>query len=726
MNAPTSRPTVRMQPPDPATLVACAWRYKWVALVAGCLLGALGAGAANVVIDAQFKATAMVRMSGPSGLIETRFESSAAQREFRATQQELFRMPHVLKRALESPSVKDLGVLGNDPDSIEDLSDILTVELPRSSEILRISVQHDRADVAFMLVNAVTEAYLQEIRRAHDEDIQKRLAILEQLHAAAEERLTRAWDELKPLAARLGSGDPATVSLQAQAEFENYRDFHRRLRDLQSQKREAERLIKSIRESPEMLTKEMPEDASMHSVRYAMFEAKLKREEVEAKYGPNHPEVAAAIRVENMLREVYQKSMAEENEKPKSREEELLAEPLATIAQLTNEEQALEAMIQDIDERKQLLGGENAAKLEILRNDIERLEKESDRLWQTRENLQVERHADQRVQLVSLATLPTVRDTSKRKKMTLVAAVAGFGFAFCLVALGEFLTGRLHSGREATQRTGLEILASLPQLPKKIAKPIEQARQRADPLTTQLDLFVARLTHHPQVTASRVIMVTCPHWTSERERVAVHLANALARTGQRTVLVNFDLREPPPALEFPNAAALLPVESRQPLPEPAAAATDDRSPAADAVWKDGYAENESSYAPPAAGHNSLRVDSDPRSMASRHQFPAEMPLVGTGIANLDFLQPIRGASEPLPVIAHPQLPELMEALKERYAYVVIDVPGVLEYPDAAHLGPLADVTVLSLKRNRSVAGSVVKARALLAHQERPVFGTMLD
>jgi len=715
-----------MQPPDPATLIACVWRYKWLALLAGCVFAGLGAAAAQYVIDAQFKATSMVRLAGPSGVVETRFESSAAQREFRATQQELIRMPHVLQRALESPAVKALGEFGSDPDSIEDLTDILDLELPRSSEILRISVHHDRADIAFLLTNAVTEAYLQEMRRAHDEDVQKRLAILEQLHADAEERLRKAWDELKPLATRLGSGDPTTVSLQAQAEFENYRDYHRRLRDLESKKRESERLVKSIRESPETLTKEMPEDASMHSVRYAMFEAQLKREEAESKYGPNHPEVTAAIRVENMLREVYQKSMAEKTEKPKSREEELLAEPLATLAQLTNEEQALKAMIQDIDERKQMLGGENAAKLEILRNDIDRLEKESDRLWQTRENLQVEKHADERVQLVSLATLPTQRDTSKRKKMTLVAAVAGFGFAFCLVALGEFLTGRLHSGREATQRTGLEVLASLPRLPAKIAKPVDKER-RVDPLTTQLDLLVARLTHHPQVASPRAIMVTSPRWTSERERVAVHLANALARTGQRTVLVNFDLREPPPAIEFPNAAAMIPVESRRSLPESAPAAGGHRAlAAAEADGEDEAGEAESSYGAVAAGRHSLRIDSDPRSTSSRHQFPAEMPLVGTGVANLDFLQPIRGASEPLPVIAHPQLPELMDALKDRYAYVVIDVPGVLEYPDAVHLSRLADVAVLSLKRNKSIAGSTFQARESLAQQGRPVFGTMID
>jgi Mrp family chromosome partitioning ATPase len=103
-----------------------------------------------------------------------------------------------------------------------------------------------------------------------------------------------------------------------------------------------------------------------------------------------------------------------------------------------------------------------------------------------------------------------------------------------------------------------------------------------------------------------------------------------------------------------------------------------------------------------------------------------MPLVGTGVANLDFLQPIRGTSEPLPVLAHPQLPELLDALKVRYAFVVIDVSGVLEYPDAAHLGRLADVALLSLQRNQSVARSVIQARDALAQHGSPVFGTMID
>jgi Mrp family chromosome partitioning ATPase len=71
------------------------------------------------------------------------------------------------------------------------------------------------------------------------------------------------------------------------------------------------------------------------------------------------------------------------------------------------------------------------------------------------------------------------------------------------------------------------------------------------------------------------------------------------------------------------------------------------------------------------------------------------------------------------------LPELVESLKGRYTYVVIEVPGVLEYPDAVHLSCLADVSLLSLQRNTSVAGSVVQAQAALAQHGRPVFGTMI-
>jgi Mrp family chromosome partitioning ATPase len=472
-----------------------------------------------------------------------------------------------------------------------------------------------------------------------------------------------------------------------------------------------------------MLTSEAPEDASMHSVRYAMFQAKLKREQALSQWGPDHPNVRAAMQEENLLLEYYQKTSAEKIQKPQSRQEELLAEPLATIARLSSEEQSLESLIQEIDDRMVLLGGDNSAKLEILRNDIARMERLSDRLWQTQENLQVERHADQRVQLVSYASLPTQRDTSKRKKLTLLLAAGGFGFAILLIALGEFLTGRLHSVHEVMQRTGLEILMTLPQLSQKIAKPVGRHAAPRDPVATRLDMLVARLTHHGQEKSPRTILVTSARWPQERECVAAHLAAALARTGHRTVLANFDLRDPQPELEFPEAAAFS-GESR--CSESVAAS----QPVlvAEARWNGALPDNDGSrgFSRRVPARDPLRIESDYRnSAAARHELPAEMPLIGTGVRNLDLLQPLRDGEDPLPILTHPQLPELIDALKQRYTYVVIEVPGVLEYPDAMHLGRLADVSLLSLRRNLSVAKSIVQAQEALVQHGRPVYGTMI-
>jgi capsular polysaccharide biosynthesis protein len=437
----------------------------------------------------------------------------------------------------------------------------MQVELRSNSEILRIAVEHDRADVAFFLANAVTEAYLIETTRESEEAQAKRLAVLEQLHASTEERLSNAWVEFRQLARQLGSGDLGALSLQAQAEIENYRDANRRLREVRAEKREIEREVRLIRESPELVTAEIPDEGTS-SIRYALFQAKLRKEHALSKWGPNHPEVRAAQQNEDLFLEFYQKALLKDEEQQeqrpkKTREEEVLAEPLAALARITAEEQALETMIEEIDQRVQLLGGDSIPRLEVIRNGINRMERLSDRIWNTREDSSVERHADNRVQLVAYASLPSQPDTSKRKKISLALAAGGFGFAFVLLAMGEFLTGRLHSAREATQRTGLTVLASLPRLPVEVrnSPEVRTLHVRSNPLNTQMDMLVAQLRHNPNAPDPRTILVTCSRWPREREHVAVHLAAALARTGQRTVFVNFNLRSQPAHVVFPNAIA---------------------------------------------------------------------------------------------------------------------------------------------------------------------------
>lgn len=689
--APTSAIAAKLPAPDLTTLLECAWRHKWLSLVAGSLVAVLCAAGGWFGVPARYKAIAMVRLGGPQGLIEKPNESSNAQREFRSTQQELIRMPHVLRRALESPKVAALDELHDNPDAFDLVSSRLELELPRGSEILRIGVQHDRAEIAFVLANAVTEAYLEEVHRADQEDIEKRTGTLDKLHATTEERLGKTWSELQSLARQLGSGDPAALSLQAQAEIENYRSYARRLRDLRTEKRESERLVKSIQDSPEMLSKEVSENTSQNSVRYAMFTAKLKREQALARWGPDHPEVKAATREENLLSEYYQKSAAEDKPEPRSRKEELLSEPLAAIARLSHEEQALESMIKEIEDRLQILGGDNTSKLEILRNEISRMEKLSDRLWQTREHLEVERHADNRVQLVSYASLPGRRDLSKRNKLTLILAAAGFGLTLFLIVAFELLTGRLHSLRDAGKRTGLEMLGALPPLPGKLVNTgtSDLHPQAADPqaltppaphaapdapakLRAELDMLVARLLHHPTLGKPQTILVASAASNHERANFAAHLAQTLARAGKKTIVVDLDLRDCVPQRVF--------------------------------------------HQPSSGGLTELLHRN-----VNAHDLQLQ-----NGIPNLKFLPVGRYPQEPLTVLTHSRLEDLLKQLKQDFEFVILDTAPVTEFPDAVHVGRLADVALLSIRKNISCSARVVQARERLERIGLPVMGALIQ
>ncbi len=717
MAAPSSPSATKPPPPDLLVLIECVWLHKWKALAAACLLAALFGTLAHLAIRARFKATVLVRLAAPSGIVERPNESPAAERGFRNTQGELLHMPHVLKRALEAQPVKDLGILKSDSEGIETLSRMLLVELPKTTEIMRIAIEHERADVAFVLVNAVTDAYLNEVRRGTEEEFEKKIAALDTLQSGTEERLAKSWDELQVLAKELGAGDPASASLQAQAEIENYRDFAKRLRDLQAEKREAERQIRAIKSAPEGLTKEMPEEASMQSVRYAMFQAKLKREKALAKWGPNHPEVRAAETEERLLAAYYQKTGEEAAAPKKSRQEELLAEPLAKVAQLTSEELALETSMREIEKRRETLGGDNVARLEIVRNGIMRVEQLCDRLWQTRETLEVERHADKRVQLVSYATLPQSRDTSKQKKLTMVGAAGGFGLAFMLVGILELLTGRLHSKRDFARRTEIEVLGYLPKLPARIPhnEAICDAVERH--LLLELDMLVGALTNHPRIPDARVFMVTSATEEREREGVALHIAGALARMGKKTVLVDLDLRGKHKTANFEHessigvsellrsSAANAPSDGENALPAP-----EDSAASARSLIAAPYASAENRQLTESRSYQAISLDGLDLS---------------TDMEDLDYIPTGGSVAKTLPLLTDLRLRELVDELKREYTYVVLDVAAAARYPDAVHLAWMVDAAILSAGRNVSRANRILEAQARLTASGLPVFGLMV-
>ncbi|PHS14116.1 MAG: hypothetical protein COA78_06140 [Blastopirellula sp.] len=635
---------------DLFVMVESAWRYWWGCIVLGGICSVIGIFICNF-IPIKFRATALLKLESPNGLIEQFHESSAAQREFRHTQKTILQMNHILSRVLDTQEVsliRNRGIKIGDPDELESL---LEVKLPRSSQIMEVSFQHDDAETAAVLTNTLVKIYLEEISAVGSAQQSKQIKTLEKLHQDAEVRLGVAWNRLQVLAREIGSGNPATLSLQTQAEIENYRAYSRQLRVVRSELRDSLRIVRAIRESPEILAEEMPEDASMHSVKFAMFSARLSKEEAILKWGPEHPDVIAALHKERLLREYYQKSASKEITENQSTEERLLTEPLASIKRLGEEETTLISILKEINNRLSVISGDKAAELEILRNNIDRLENQSDQIWQAKEKIRIQQFADSRVQLVKYADIPKSLDTNKRNKIMLILGVGGFVFGCVCVSMGEILTGRIHSKRDAIARTAIIPIANANPLSKAIR--INSVQDTEKQQLDIIDQVFAQYLHSKKNENHHIVIVTSAKEEKEIGFVAEQIAASFARTGNKTLLLDLDL-----------------------------------------------------------GQTLKKCHEKAIGVSDYLQGNTELSSIINADSSIDNLFQVKSGKltkAPIPLILSSRMESMISSFREDFDFIVLKTPPILQLPDSIHLAKWADIVILSIQINQSTCGSIRSA-----------------
>lgn len=514
----------------------CFLAVWWIALLCGVTFSVVGGIVIFKLIDVQYLAKAKVRVGGMPTLLATS-KNDRSEQQYRNTQMELITGTEVLERALNSSEVLALSDLGIQIGEIDEVRSHLEVSAPRNSEIVSISFPNDDAEISFTLTNAIVKSYLSQAAIDNVDLRSKRLGLLRELDEETEKRLAEAWRRLQRLAMDLGASDRATISLQTQAEVENYRSYSAMLREVRTEKRDVLRVLQTIREAPELLAEEMTDDEGTSSVKYAMFTAKLDKDKALLQWGPNHPDVLEAKHREDSLKEFYQKVIADSLTEPQTAEERVMMEPLATLSRLEKEEASLSGLIDEIERRLGTLSGEKATELEMVRNEVERLSDQSDRLWQAKESLQIESKADPRIQLVSLAELPRHQDTSKRDKFLLMACAGGLVFGVGLVTGLEFLRGRIHSYRDLVTRAGTAPLGANITLPRLVresrALPVSAraAKEKLRQLTAEL------LTLPPQ---PKVLTVACAKSEGEAGFLANQIAYAAAEMERKVHLIDLN------------------------------------------------------------------------------------------------------------------------------------------------------------------------------------------
>ncbi|HLA83385.1 MAG TPA: hypothetical protein VJL29_01210 [Thermoguttaceae bacterium] len=188
------------------------------------------------------KATSLLRISmRPNSLMGGKQEQSNLAEEFRifkATQAELIRSPFVLTAALRKPEIASLKIFQREKDDpVGWLRENLEISFPGNAEIMEVSLADSNQNEAVKMVRAVVDAYLSEVVETERNQKARELANLDERLAAKEREIRQKRTTLKQLAEELGTTDSETLKMQMQFATQQLSMYRKTLVQVQSELR---------------------------------------------------------------------------------------------------------------------------------------------------------------------------------------------------------------------------------------------------------------------------------------------------------------------------------------------------------------------------------------------------------------------------------------------------------------------------------------------------------
>ena len=536
-----------------------AWKRRWKqAVLIAIPLALVATAAAWVFVPAYYTSFALLKVASTEPrLVFKKAETEQNFDTYRQTQMAMIQSRFVLNAALRQPGISDLETIRTKAYPLEWLEDSVAVDTYNSPEILKISLAGGNPEDITKIVNAVKDAYLDEVVLADRKQRITRLNELERIHSETEEKVRQKEQRVESLAKELGTGDSQALSIKHQMALEQIsllRREHARVRFelMRAQINEQSVGVSGVdTTSPVLLGSSVatggtstaaPSQAAITANRISQLRSLITRYETQV-VDQNHPTLqkyrdelkrlqASAGSVDAKTGDAKTGDAAPGSRLDiLKRQEKLLAEELEKYADL----------VKNI--------GSSSFELELMKSDIAQIAKVSDRVGSEMESHRIELKSPTRITLMQEAEIPQVLDLGKKKKLTGAAGFGAIGFVFLAISLMEFQSRRITDPQDISQTLGLDLLGSLPAMPKPLIKFWEQPKESRmalwnNALIEAVDSTRSILLHDPNVEQRRVLMVASAAAQEGKTTFACQLAGSLARAGRKTVLVDFDLRRP--------------------------------------------------------------------------------------------------------------------------------------------------------------------------------------
>jgi capsular exopolysaccharide synthesis family protein len=579
-----------------------ALRRTWfVGFLLGMVLSAPLTVFAWIFSEPQFRSDAIFRVhTQAKPLAFATADQATANRNdmksFKNTQKQMLLTPVVLNAALRTEGISNLPSIVESGDGMQFLSQSLTVTFPEDSELMRVELRSRHQHEARQILEAVVSSFMTEVVLAEQSDKMKRLNTLQKAYLDTDDKIRVKRTDLRKLVEALGAGDAQSLNLVQQTAVQQYGLMmseltktqlellraQGELESLEAMEKEAQKAKELAAQEASANGEEMPAAAASAAAAEELISPELQlaldrdatytklvneRDRIEVQIKQAQERLSGArqktkleqhnAQLEDVNKRISDRksllAAAIENSRPRSGAVENkgrrgIDDLHFRIAALKKQESTLRAEA----ERKETEGrrfGRSSIDVEMLRAEIASLEEVARSLHSEIERTKVELNASGRVALVSNAS-PAIPsgDLKKRVAVTGAACVIGLLSPMLILVLRDSSMRRLNTRHDVASTFDAPVVAEIPRIPAQYLRHgrvnSAESGQWSEILHESVATIATFVVRMAQSEDRRVLYIGSSTSGEGKTTVASRLAACLARSGHRTLLIDFDLYRP--------------------------------------------------------------------------------------------------------------------------------------------------------------------------------------
>lgn len=349
----------------------------------------------------------------------------------------------------------------------------------------------------------------------------------------------------------------------------------------------------------------------------------------------------------------------------------------------------LQKILQSYNERLKGLSAKDATLFGLLR-DREVNNKHYVRLLEEREEARLQEAADiGTLHVIDEAQMPLLPYTPRKALNIVIALFAGTMVGLLLIFVKSSFNDSPQTYEALEAVLGLPVLASVPSIKSKaMVSPFAHpgTNERLMPLYQDAYVYLWRRIQSSNHGKINSVMISSATPREGKSTVAANLAITAAKTGEKTLLIDGDLRKP-------SLAKLFNVSDSHGLSNLVSEQTE-------------------------CIHSANPV------FAFADELPTLPPLQDLPLKGLKFLGAGSSQNEPGLIWTSSQLREALEFLIKDFDFVVIDSPPVLGIPDAVSIASCVDGIILCVEAEQTDKGLLLRTRDILTQANSNLVGVV--